>query len=217
MNAVDLLFGGMEKLGPGGNEHTVCVLHSLTKKEFCFDQPFLDDLARRAREAKVEHLVRTYCMDMKEIPEAFAEIDLLWSEGAAYNIGFANAVSTWARALVSDGLAVVSELSWLSEEAPKEVENFFKSGYPDMRTVQDNLTLARHAGYRVLDTCYYTFSHPGPGRFSSTRTLPCALLPPRPCGRSRSSSAPRTATATCFTCCSANNRTLAPLRASNLN
>ena len=40
-----------------------------------------------------------YCMDMKDIPSAFQDIDLLWSEGAAYNIGFTNALSSWATAI----------------------------------------------------------------------------------------------------------------------
>jgi hypothetical protein len=45
-------------------------------------------------------------MDMKDIPQVFQGIDLLWSEGAAYNIGFANALATWAPALAPGGLRV---------------------------------------------------------------------------------------------------------------
>ena len=112
--------------------------------------PFLADLERRAQKAKVEHLVRTHCMDMKDIPGVFQNIDLLWSEGAAYNIGFANALATWAPALAPDGFAVVSELSWLKEQAPAPVKEFFRSGYPDMQSVQDNIELAESAGYRLL-------------------------------------------------------------------
>ena len=174
---VDLLVGGMEKLGPGGDVHTVRVLRFLPASEFrvvdagCgtgrqtialarelgtvvhavdLHAPFLAELERRAREAKVEHLVRTHCMDMKDIPGVFQNIDLLWSEGAAYNIGFANALATWAPALAPDGFAVVSELSWLKEQAPAPVKEFFRSGYPDMQPVQHNIELAESAGYRLL-------------------------------------------------------------------
>jgi len=174
----DLLFGGMEKLGPGGNAHTVQVLRFLPATEFrvvvdagCgtgrqtivlarelgtvvhavdFHAPFLAELERRAREAKVGHLVRAHCMDMKDIPGVFRNIDLLWSEGAAYNIGFSNALATWAPALDSNGFAVVSELSWLKEQAPAQVKEFFRSGYPDMQSVQHNIELAESAGYRLL-------------------------------------------------------------------
>ena len=47
---------------------------------------------------------------------------------------------------------MVSELSWLKESAPAPVREFFRSGYPDMQTVQDNIALAENAGYRLLGT-----------------------------------------------------------------
>jgi len=179
-NPIDLLFGGMEKLGPGGNDHTLHILRSLPRQRFrvivdagcgtgrqtmvlakelgtlvhAVDsyEPFLNDLTRRAREAGVEHLVHTHCMDMKDIPSVFQHIDLLWSEGAAYNIGFSNALTTWASVLNKDGFVVVSELSWLREKVPDMVKEFFLSGYPDMHSVQQNLAAAENAGYRILNT-----------------------------------------------------------------
>jgi SAM-dependent methyltransferase len=175
---VGLLFGGMEKLGPGDNAHTLHVLRLLPKRQFSLVvdagcgtgrqtlalakelgtlvhaidsyEPFLTDLVRRAKEAKVEHLVQAHCMDMKDIPQVFQGIDLLWSEGAAYNIGFSNALAVWARALTADGFAVISELSWLKEQAPDAVREFFRSGYPDMQSVQYNMAVAERAGYKLL-------------------------------------------------------------------
>jgi len=177
---ISLLFSGMEKLGPGSNVDTLHVLHLLPKRTFrvvvdagcgtgrqtlalarelgtlvhAIDshQPFLDDVVRRAREAQIAHLVQAYCMDMKDIPQVFQDVDLLWSEGAAYNIGFPNALATWAPALTPDGFAVVSELSWLKESAPDAVREFFRTGYPDMRSVQHNARVAERAGYKVLTT-----------------------------------------------------------------
>jgi len=177
---VSLLFGGMEKLGPGDNAHTLHVLRLLPKRQFrvvvdagcgtgrqtlalakelgtvvhAVDsyEPFLNDLVRRAGEAKVGHLVQVHCMDMKDIPQVFPDIDLLWSEGAAYNIGFASALATWAPALAAEGFAVISELSWLGEQAPDAVREFFRSGYPDMQSVAYNLAAAERAGYQVLTT-----------------------------------------------------------------
>ena len=110
------------------------------------------DLVRRAREANVERLVQAHCMDMKDIPQVFQDIDLLWSEGAAYNIGFANALATWASAVIRGGFAAISELSWLKEQAPDAVREFFRSGYPDMQFLQENIEVAKRAGYKVLTT-----------------------------------------------------------------
>jgi SAM-dependent methyltransferase len=177
---IELLFGGMEKLGPGGNTHTLHVLRLLPRHQFpiiidagCGSgrqtlalakeldtlvhavdsyEPFLNDLLRRAREAGTEHLVKVHCMDMKDIPEVFHDIDLLWSEGAAYNIGYSHALATWASALGPGGFAVISELSWLREQVPEAVREFFLSGYPDMHSIQQNIAAAENAGYKLLTT-----------------------------------------------------------------
>jgi cyclopropane fatty-acyl-phospholipid synthase-like methyltransferase len=177
---IDLLFNGMEKLGPGSNADTLHILHLLPKRQFRLvvdagcgtgrqtlvlvkelnvlvhavdtHQPFLNHLVRRALKAQMRHLIQTHCIDMADIPQTFRGIDLLWSEGAAYNIGFPKALATWAAAVVAHGLVVVSELSWLKEQVPDEVKEFFRSGYPDMRSVQDNLAVAKSVGYSVLAT-----------------------------------------------------------------
>ncbi len=177
-NPIDLLFGGMEKLGPGSNRDTLKVLdmlpqtvHGVIVDAGCGAgrhtlalakrlqtlvhavdsyEPFLDSLAQRAKEAGIEHLIQTHCMDMVNIPSILREIDLLWSEGAAYNIGFPHALRTWHAALKPGGFAVVSELSWLRNNAPDAVLQFFKSGYPDMHSADENRIVAEDAGYNVL-------------------------------------------------------------------
>lgn len=179
-NPIELLFGGMEKLGPGGDAHTVDALRLLPRQDFevvvdagcgagrqtlalvrelgalihAVDsyEPFLQDLARRAKEAGVGHLVQTHCMDMQEIPDVFPQIDLLWSEGSAYNIGFRNALAVWAPSLAPKGWAVVSEMSWLKERIPDVVSEFFAAGYPDMRPIDQNIAAAETAGYEVIAT-----------------------------------------------------------------
>ncbi len=107
---------------------------------------------QRAKELGLENLVQPHCMDMQDISENFQDIDLLWSEGAAYNIGFANALNSWASSIEPNGFLVVSELSWLQEQVPDSIKTFFESGYPDMQSVQRNIEVAESAGYKVLNT-----------------------------------------------------------------
>jgi SAM-dependent methyltransferase len=170
----------MDKLGPGSDESTVQVLRTLPKASFqtivdagcgagrqtlalarvlgtrihALDshRPFLDHLGRRAGEAGLGHLVQMHCMDMKDIPQVFNDIDLLWSEGAAYSIGFHSALESWRAALRGEGFAVLSELSWLRDKAPPSAKTFFESCYPGMRSVGGNAALAEAAGYRLLGT-----------------------------------------------------------------
>jgi SAM-dependent methyltransferase len=181
-NPIDLLFAGMDKLSPGDDSLSLYVLRSLPEHRFevvvdagcgagrqtfvlanelktlihAVDsyQPFLDRLRQRVKEKGVAELVRTHCMDMKDIPSVFPTVDLLWAEGAAYNIGFANALATWAKAIRPDGFAVVSELCWLQEDKiPHAVTEFFRSGYPEMQSVEQNIQTAEEAGYKLFNTC----------------------------------------------------------------
>lgn len=179
-NPIDVLFGEMEKLGPGDDAATLHVLRTLphhprgvivdagcgTGRQTLVlarqlegviqavdsHQPFLETLKRRAACAGLADRIETHGVDMRDIPRRFPRIDLLWSEGAAYNIGFADALASWAGALVPGGLAVVSELCWLRQDPPREAREFFQSGYPGMTTVAQNTAVAEKAGYRVLGT-----------------------------------------------------------------
>jgi trans-aconitate methyltransferase len=179
-NPIDLLFADMDKLSPGDDSLSLYILRALPEHRFevvvdagcgagrqtmvlsnelgtpiqAVDsyQPFLNRLKRRAQEKGVAHRVCTHCMDMKDIPSVFPNIDLLWAEGAAYNIGFANALTTWATAIRPNGFAVVSELCWLREQIPDAVIEFFRSGYPDMQSVPQNIATAEKAGYKIFNT-----------------------------------------------------------------
>jgi hypothetical protein len=113
-------------------------------------EPFLNRLERRAKEKGLAHLVQMHCMDMKDIPRVFPTIDLLWAEGAAYNIGFANALTTWAKAIKPNGFAVVTELCWLREQIPNAAREFFRSEYPDMQSVPQNIAVSRRSGLQNI-------------------------------------------------------------------
>jgi Methyltransferase domain len=121
-NPIDLLFAGMDKLSPGDDSVSLYVLRSLPQHRFevvvdagcgagrqtfvlanelktlirAVDayQPFLDRLSQRANEKGLAQMVCAHCINMKDILGVFPTIDLLWAEGAAYNIGFANALTT---------------------------------------------------------------------------------------------------------------------------
>jgi cyclopropane fatty-acyl-phospholipid synthase-like methyltransferase len=179
-NPIDLLFGGMEKLGPGSDFDTRYVLGLLPKRQYrivvdagcgtgrqtlvlarelgcCIHavdthEPFLKEILCRAAAQSVADLIDVHCMDIRDIPSVFPHIDLLWSEGAAYNIGFANALATWASAIQPGGFAVVSEMSWMREQISEVARHFFNSEYPGMHSVPQNIEIARNAGYEVVAT-----------------------------------------------------------------
>ena len=87
------------------------------------------------------------CLSCPE--EAF---DLIWSEGAAYLLGFREALTNWRRLLRPKGCLVVLECTWLTDDPPADVAAFWAEAYPGMATVATNRAVAGEEGYDVIDT-----------------------------------------------------------------
>ena len=59
-----------------------------------FSREFLDELEDRAKQRGLEHLVETIECDMGSLDWKPETIDLLWSEGAVYNLTFEGALKS---------------------------------------------------------------------------------------------------------------------------
>ncbi|QPC42781.1 class I SAM-dependent methyltransferase [Kaustia mangrovi] len=78
-------------------------------------------------------------------------LDLVWSEGAVYSVGFDAALSAWRELLGSGGICVVTECEWLCRDAPVDARDYWGELYPDMRSSGENAESARRLGFDVLD------------------------------------------------------------------
>jgi len=113
---------------------------------------FIEELRVNAMRAGVDQLVEPICADMGALDWPRGSIDLLWSEGAAYNLGFEQALRRWRPLLAATGVAVISELSWFETDVPAEARAFWQAGYPGMATEVQNLACATNAGFRAAFT-----------------------------------------------------------------
>lgn len=111
---------------------------------------FLGELQDAAVRAGLDHLIEPVCGDMACLDWPPATIDLLWSEGAAYAIGFAAALRLWRPLLAAGGVAVISEMTWFARDVPAPLRSFWQQAYPGMRTAQENVARAARAGYKVV-------------------------------------------------------------------
>lgn len=141
-------------LGCGSGAATLLLARYYSSKVIAVDfaAPLIEELEARAREAGLAHLVVGLCADMGRLDWAPASLDLIWSEGAAYAIGFENALALWRPLLADGGIAVVSELSWFDDAPPAAARDYWQTAYPDMGSEAQNIGRAQRAGYRVLET-----------------------------------------------------------------
>lgn len=114
--------------------------------------PFLDDLMRRARAGGLADRIRPLNCDFARLPLGHGSIDLLWSEGAAYNLTFAGALAAWRPLLAPGAVAVISELSWFTDPVPDEPRRYWTTAYPAIGDEARNTAHARQAGYNLVAT-----------------------------------------------------------------
>ncbi|MCP1661371.1 MAG: methyltransferase domain-containing protein [Methanocalculus sp. MSAO_Arc1] len=89
---------------------------------------------------------------MDALPLKEKAVDLIWSEGAIYNIGFQAGLDAWKPLLKDGGSVVVSELCWHEPDPPEDVRRFFEEDCPGTGTEADRIRDAEDAGYTVLQT-----------------------------------------------------------------
>ena len=89
---------------------------------------------------------------MDNLPFEEEELDLIWSEGAIYNIGFEKGLKDWRRYLKKGGYIAVSEASWFTTERPAEIENFWVEAYDQIDTIPNKVLQMQSAGYIPVAT-----------------------------------------------------------------
>lgn len=111
---------------------------------------FIEELRERSQQLGLENLITPIHGDMGELDWSAGSIDLLWSEGAAYNLGFGQALKTWRPLLVNSGIAVISEMSWFADNPPAPAIDYWQNAYPIMGTETENIDRAIRSGFSVL-------------------------------------------------------------------
>ncbi len=115
--------------------------------------PFLEELRKRSKQAGFAHRIYPRAESMSELSAKPESWDIIWSEGAIYNMGFEPGIRYWHSFLKPNGYLVVSELSWLTPTRPKGIENHWNQEYPYMADIPTKIAQLQDAGYHFL-TCF---------------------------------------------------------------
>jgi SAM-dependent methyltransferase len=107
--------------------------------------PSIERLRATLAERGLAHRVEARVADMAEPGLAPASFDLVWSEGALYNIGLDRALRNIHALLRPGGHLVFTDAVWRKEDPPAEVRAGFDQDYPAMAWTGDVLaTIERH-------------------------------------------------------------------------
>lgn len=108
---------------------------------------FLEELQIRAKEQGVVDKITTLSYSMDALPFADEEFDVIWSEGAIYNMGFEAGILAWKRFLKPGGILIVSEITWLTADRPAELQSYWDAEYPQVDVASVKIGILERHGY----------------------------------------------------------------------
>jgi ubiquinone/menaquinone biosynthesis C-methylase UbiE len=152
-----LMLAGLDKsrplkiadIGCGTGASTIQLAKELDAEITAVDflPEFLEELQARAEEHGVVDKITTLSCSMDALPFADEEFDVIWSEGAIYNMGFEAGVSAWRRFLKPGGKLIVSEITWLTADRPAELQSHWDAEYPEIDVASAKIGILERHGY----------------------------------------------------------------------
>ena len=108
---------------------------------------FLEILEANAKNLSLTEKISALACSMDELPFGDEEYDVIWSEGAIYNIGFEKGIRAWKRFLKTGGMLVVSEITWLTADRPSELQEYWNNEYPEIDMASSKTGILEKNGY----------------------------------------------------------------------
>ena len=138
-------------LGCGPGAQTVDLLKLSAGSVVALDM--LPEMVARAREnadsAGVADRLQVLQQDMGNMAFRPASFDIVWSEGAIYNLGFESGLGTVWPLVRPGGCVAVSEVIWLQDNPSDEVVDFWQE-YPEIDTIENKRAVIARLGYELL-------------------------------------------------------------------
>jgi ubiquinone/menaquinone biosynthesis C-methylase UbiE len=143
-------------IGCGSGGQTISLAKNLNGQITAVDlfPEFLNELNEKSQKLGLTDKIITLEQSMNDLPFKENEFDLIWSEGAIYNIGFENGLIKWKNYLKVGGYLAVSEITWITQSRPKEIEDFWKKEYSEVDIASNKIKQLEKNGYTLIGYFY---------------------------------------------------------------
>jgi SAM-dependent methyltransferase len=112
--------------------------------------PWIERLRATIADCGLSQRVRALVGDMANPGQPAESFDLIWSEGALYNIGIESALRVCRELLRPGGCLAFTDAVWRKPNPPPEVKAGFDMDYPGMGRVEDVLAMIANNGFELL-------------------------------------------------------------------
>jgi SAM-dependent methyltransferase len=112
--------------------------------------PSIERLKKTLIKRGLSHRIHTQVGDMAHPEQLQESFDLIWSEGAFYNIGIDNALRVCRGLLRPGGYLAFTDAIWRKENPPTEVKASFVQDYPTMGWLNDIVAKIQKFEFELL-------------------------------------------------------------------
>ena len=112
--------------------------------------PSIERLKAALVDRGLSQRVSALLADMAHPQQPLGTFDLVWSEGALYNIGLRNALRVCHGLLRPGGYLAFTDAVWRKENPPPEVKVGFDMDYPTMGWLHDDVAAIRDCGFELV-------------------------------------------------------------------
>ncbi len=116
--------------------------------------PFIDRLSAKIQTRGLGQRITAMNADMFHLEFPKEHFNVIWSEGAIYQMGFENGIRTLGEFLKPGGYFAVTEAVWLKPNPPQELKKNWAQEYPDMKNIAENIKIIQQCGYQLAG--YFT-------------------------------------------------------------
>jgi len=143
-------------IGCGTGTSSIEILKNTNSKITAVDflPEFLEKLNTEAKEQGLDSRIKTIEADMTDLPFNNEQFDVIWAEGAIYNIGFEKGVKEWKKFLKRGGYMVLTEITWLKKDIPEEIKRHWNKEYPEIDFADNKIKILEKNGFEMVD--YFT-------------------------------------------------------------
>lgn len=139
-------------IGCGSGAQTIVLAQNIEGEITAVDlfPEFLNKLKLKAEELGLEDKITTLEKPMEDLPFTEEEFDIIWSEGAVYIMGFEAGIKSWKKYIKPGGYLAVSEITWLTNSRPKEIEEHWNNEYPEIDTASNKIRILEENDFSPL-------------------------------------------------------------------
>jgi SAM-dependent methyltransferase len=143
-------------IGSGSGGQTITLAQNLNGQITAVDlfPEFLYELNEKSEKLGLKEKIVTLQKSMEDLPFKNEEFDIIWSEGAIYNVGFENGIKKWKTYLKVGGYLAVSEITWITNSRPKEIEDYWKQEYSEIDIASNKINILETNGYLLVGYFY---------------------------------------------------------------